>query len=108
MVRRHSAEKRGQQAAQAVPSASLVLPLPGGTMSGRSVVFRLSLLAVVVFSLVAACGGDPDSIKETRTGASGDRSKRDVTAGLGGRTQETGSLFGPGGLFGSKSEKKGD
>jgi hypothetical protein len=54
---------------------------------------------------VAACG-DPESVSEKRTGPSGDRSKRDVTAGLGGRTREEGSLFGPGGLLGSRAEKK--
>jgi len=64
------------------------------------------LMAGLLAVVVAGCGGDPDSVTEKRTGPSGDRSKRDVTGGLGGRSQETGSLFGPGGLLGSKPEKK--
>jgi hypothetical protein len=73
-------------------------------MSGFSNAIRYSLLGLTVLSL-AACG-DPDAVKEKRSGPSGDRSRRDVTSGLGGRTQEEGSLFGPGGLFGSRAEKK--
>jgi hypothetical protein len=64
------------------------------------------LVAGLLMGALAGCGGDPDTVKEKRSGPSGDRSKRDVTSGLGGRTQEEGSLFGPGGLFGSKAEKK--
>src|SRR6202008_2186860 len=57
---------------------------------------------------VAGCG-DPEAVKEKRSGPSGDRNKRDVTSGLGGRNQEEGSLLGPGGLFGSKADRsKGD
>jgi len=64
------------------------------------------LMAGLLAVAVAGCGGDPESVKEKRSGPSGDRTKRDVTSGLGGRYQEEGSLFGPGGLFGSKAEKK--
>lgn len=64
---------------------------------------HLVLLGAAALGL-AACG-DPDAVKETKTGNSGGRSKMDVYTGLGGK-QETGSLFGPGGLFGSKAEKK--
>jgi hypothetical protein len=73
-------------------------------MSGFSNAIRLSLLGLTALGL-AACG-DPDSVKEKSSGPSGDRNRRDITAGLGGRTQEDGTLFGPGGLFGSKGEKK--
>lgn len=68
----------------------------------------VSIAAVVV--LATALGGcaDDSSRYERATGPSGDRSKSDVRQGLGGRTQEQGSLFGPGGLFGSKAEKKDD
>jgi hypothetical protein len=83
-----------------------IRPIPSGNvdMSGFSNAVRLSLLGLTVVGL-AACG-DPDSVKEKSSGPSGDRSRRDLTTGLGGRTQEEGTLFGPGGLFGSKSERK--
>jgi len=68
--------------------------------------FGVTAAAPVAAVAVAAC--EADSVKENRTGPSGDRSKRDMNTGLGGRSSETGSLFGPGGLFGSKAEKKGD
>jgi hypothetical protein len=63
------------------------------------------LVAGLLAVAVAGCG-DPESVQEKRTGPSGDRSKRDVTSGLGGRNREEGSLFGPGGLFGSKADRK--
>ena len=59
--------------------------------------WRLTVLSL------AGCG-DPDAVTEKRSGPSGDRSRRDATTGLGGRNQEEGSLFGPGGLFGSKAD----
>jgi hypothetical protein len=77
-------------------------------MSGSSLPPFRALFAIVAgIALLAGCG-DPDSVKERATGPSGDRSRRDLSQGLGGRTQETGSLFGPGGLFGSKEQKKTD
>ena len=70
-----------------------------------------SIVRVVVGGLlaltVAGCG-DPDAVKEKSNGTSGDRSKRDITGGLGGRNREEGSLFGPGGLFGSKNGERKD
>jgi hypothetical protein len=57
---------------------------------------------------LAACGGNSDSVTEKRSGASGDRNSRDMIAGLGGSKQEQGTLFGPGGLFGSKADRKDD
>ncbi|MBS0523528.1 MAG: DUF3576 domain-containing protein [Proteobacteria bacterium] len=56
--------------------------------------------------VLAIAGCDTADVTEKRSGASGDRSRRDATTGLGGRHQEEGSLFGPGGLFGSKEQKK--
>lgn len=73
-------------------------------MSGFSNAIRLLLVGLAALGL-AACG-DPDAVKEKRSGASGDRSKRDAGTGLGGRNQEEGSLFGPGGLFGTKANQK--
>jgi uncharacterized protein DUF3576 len=62
------------------------------------------LLALVAASVLAAC--DDGDVKEQRSGASGDRTRRDMATGLGGRNSDTGSLFGPGGIFGSKADKK--
>jgi len=64
-----------------------------------------ALLALVAASVLAACDSDSD-VKEQRSGASGDRTRRDMATGLGGKNTETGSLFGPGGIFGSKADKK--
>ena len=65
-----------------------------------------ALIAGLLTLSIAGCGGDPDAVKERRSGPSGDRNKRDMTTGIGGRTQEEGSLLGPGGLFGSKADRK--
>src|SRR5690242_20171121 len=77
---------------------------PEDRMPGLTNPIRLVVLAIWAVGLVAC--GDPDAVVEKRTGASGDRSKRDMATGLGGRNTDTGSLFGPGGLFGSKADKK--
>src|SRR3954470_21302968 len=81
--------------------------LRGRNMSGvgsRMKHLGTLLLAVVAASILAACGGE--DVKETRSGAAGDRNRRDMSVGLGGKNTETGSLFGPGGLFGSKADRK--
>jgi Domain of unknown function (DUF3576) len=75
-------------------------------MTGLSRFVSIAAVALVAAG-ATACSDDGNKI-ERATGPSGDRSRGDVRAGLGGRTQEQGSLFGPGGLFGSKSEKKED
>jgi hypothetical protein len=72
-------------------------------MSGLRCTFRVLLGGLIALS-IASCG-DPDAVTEKRSGPSGDRNRRDATTGLGGRNREEGSLFGPGGLFGSKAEK---
>jgi len=63
-----------------------------------------ALLALVATSVLAAC--DDAGVVESRSGASGDRTRRDMATGLGGKNTDTGSLFGPGGIFGSKADKK--
>ncbi|TAJ32519.1 MAG: DUF3576 domain-containing protein [Reyranella sp.] len=68
----------------------------------------LSIAAIAVLAVGLGACADESSRYERATGPSGDRSKSDVRQGLGGRTQEQGSLFGPGGLFGSKADKKDD
>ena len=79
----------------------------GTTMSGFLSSLRIPVLlaGAMAFGL-AACGDN--NVNEIRTGNTGDRSKRDLNQGLASGTQESGTLFGPGGLFGSKSEKKDD
>jgi hypothetical protein len=67
--------------------------------------FALLLAGALATSLLAGCGGNPDAVK-VREGQGELRSKQDILQGLGGQSRETGSLFGPGGLFGSKEEKK--
>ena len=64
------------------------------------------VLAVLFAAGLAACGGDPSAIKE-RDYSGGREAKQQASQGLGGQNRETGTLFGPGGLFGAK-EKSGD
>ena len=66
--------------------------------------FRFLVAGLLAIAL-AGCG-DPDNVKEIKTGADGGRGKYDIYSGVGGGKQEQGSLFGPGGLFGSKNTKK--
>jgi len=77
----------------------------GANMSGSTIPLRLLIvLASTLILGLAGCGGN--NVDERRTGKSNDRDKRDLNQGLGGRTQEQGTLFGPGGLFGSKNTPK--
>ncbi len=76
-------------------------------VSARYIV-TLALSAGLMSAVLAACGGDPNSVQERRSGPSNDRNTRDMGQGLGGRNREDGSLFGPGGLFGSKPTQKED
>jgi hypothetical protein len=78
--------------------------MPGSPNFARICVITAGVLALGL----TACGGDPGAVTEKRSGPSGDRNSRDMIAGLGGSKQEAGSLFGPGGLFGSKAEKRDD
>lgn len=82
-------------------------------MSGSPRISRIVsgsvLVLIAAFSTVGVAGCTDDSTNyERATGPSGNRSRQDVRSGLGGRTQEQGTLFGPGGLFGSKSQAKED
>jgi hypothetical protein len=55
---------------------------------------------------LTACGGNPSAVKESEArNNSRAQSQRDMIQGLGGRNREDGTLFGPGGLFGSKADK---
>ena len=79
--------------------------MPGSSNSVLLTVLYVGLLAVGV----SACGGDNEYSKDDqrRHGTSGDQ-KRAMIQGLGGRNREEGSLFGPGGLFGSKPKEQAD
>lgn len=68
----------------------------------------VSIVAAALVAAAAAGCADDSSKLERATGPSGDRSRGDIRQGLGGGKQEEGSLFGPGGLFGSKAQKKDD
>lgn len=74
------------------------------TGSSRFVSFAA---AVVLAASLAACSDGTDKL-ERRSGQSGDRTHGDIRQGVGGQNREEGSLFGPGGLFGSKAQKKDD
>ena len=75
-------------------------------MSGLSKFVSIAAVAVLAVG-TAGCADETGKLERT-TGPSGDRSRNDVRSGLGGRTQEQGTLFGPGGLLGSKAEKRDD
>jgi hypothetical protein len=79
--------------------------MPGSLYSAFFSVISAGVLAIGL----SGCGGSPDAVKEDerRHGTSGDIA-RQGNQGLGGRNREDGSLFGPGGLFGSKSAPKED
>ncbi len=67
---------------------------------------RLLAGAALLLVGLTGCGGDPSAVKERDYGAGrGDPSK---STGIAGQNREYGSMFGPGGLFGSKSDKKED
>jgi hypothetical protein len=74
----------------------------GNKTSVRLSFFRLSIAGLALS--LAGCVGNPSAIKERDYGGGRD-AKNQATQGLGGQNREEGSLFGPGGLFGSKAEK---
>jgi hypothetical protein len=79
--------------------------MPAARISTIAAVISAGLLAVGL----TACGGNPDSVKESdaRNATKGDV-RRQINQGLGGKNREDGSLFGPGGLFGSKPKDPGE
>ena len=79
--------------------------MPGSSISIRILVIMVGALT---FTL-GACGGNPDSVKESEArNATRSQTQRALNQGLGGKTQEEGTLFGPGGMFGSKADRKED
>jgi hypothetical protein len=78
--------------------------MPGSYNSSR---ISVILVGAVTLSL-AACGGDPNAVKESdNRNSTKANTQRDMIQGLGGKNREEGTLFGPGGIFGNK-EKKDD
>jgi hypothetical protein len=57
--------------------------------------------------MLGACGDPNSSAVKERDARNATKSEtmRDMNQGLGGRNREEGSLFGPGGIFGSKEKK---
>lgn len=77
-------------------------------MSGLFTPLRLLVVLACALALgLTGCGGG-NTVDEKRSGDANDRNRRDLNQGLGGRHQEDGSLFGPGGMFGSKPKQKDD
>ena len=79
-------------------------------MPGSSISIRITVVLVWGLALLlGACGGNPDAVKESE-GRNNTRSQsqRAMNQGLGGNNKEEGSLFGPGGVFGSKADRKED
>ena len=79
-------------------------------MPGSSISIRILVIITGASTLLlGACGGNPDAVKEgDARNTSRSESQRSMNQGLGGRNREDGSLFGPGGIFGSKADKKDD
>jgi len=79
-------------------------------MPGSSISIRILVILVGASTLtLGACGGNPDAVKENEgRNTSRNSSQRAMNQGLGGNNREEGSLFGPGGIFGSKADKKDD
>lgn len=79
--------------------------MPGSSISIRILVIMVGTLTL----MLGACGGDPNAIKEGEgRNNSRSQSQRAMNQGLGGNNKEEGSLFGPGGVFGSKADRKED
>ena len=77
--------------------------MPGSSNSTKFCVLSISVLTLAL----AACGGNTNAVKENEArNSTRSQAQRDMNQGLGGKNREEGSLFGPGGLFGSKPGKK--
>ena len=79
-------------------------------MPGSNSIRILVITAGIATALaLSACGGNPDAVKESDArNSTRSQTQREMNQGLGGRNREEGSLFGPGGLFGSKADRKDD
>jgi hypothetical protein len=78
-------------------------------MPGSSISIRILVVLIGASLALGACeGGTSDSKSDEARNASRSQSQRAMNQGLGGKNREEGSLFGPGGLFGSKADRKED
>src|SRR5258707_6112408 len=79
-------------------------------MAGSSISIRITVVLVWGSALLLrAGGGNPDAVKESEgRNNSRSQSQRAMNQGMGGRSREEGSLFGQGGMFGSKADRKED
>jgi hypothetical protein len=76
-------------------------------MPGSSISIRILVIISVTLALGACDAGNPDAVKESEgRNATRSQTQRAMNQGLGGKTQEEGTLFGPGGMFGSKEKKE--
>src|SRR5258708_21234875 len=79
--------------------------IPGSSNSTKFCVISIGVL----FLALGACGGNTNAVKENEArNSTRSQAQRDMNQGLGGKNREEGSLFGPGGLFGSKADKQTD
>jgi hypothetical protein len=79
-------------------------------MPGQSKSLCTSVIVAAATAVaLSACGGNPNAVPETdaRNSTKADK-QRSMIQGLGGNNREEGTIFGPGGIFGSKSDKKED
>jgi hypothetical protein len=79
--------------------------MPGSSISIRILVVLVETLTLFV---LGACGGETDSKSDDARNQSRNSSQRAMNQGLGGKNREEGSLFGPGGLFGTKANQKNE
>src|SRR5258707_9471671 len=79
-------------------------------MPGSSNSIKFCVISIgVLFLALGACGGNTNAVKENEArNSTRSQAQRDMNQGLGGKNREEGSLFGPGGLFGSKADKQTD
>jgi hypothetical protein len=75
-------------------------------MAARTIGKRIGSWGIALTALAALAACEASDVKEKTSDPTGTRSRRDATEGLGGRNRDTGTLFGPGGLFGSKPQEK--
>jgi hypothetical protein len=80
--------------------------MPGSSISIRILVVLVETLALL--ALGACSGGELDTKGDDARNAGRTSSQRQMNQGLGGKNREEGSLFGPGGVFGSKADRKDD
>jgi len=80
--------------------------MPGSSISIRILVVFLGTLTLL--TLGACEGGVTDTKGDEARNASRSQSQRQMNQGLGGKNREEGSLFGPGGLFGTKANQKNE